>query len=134
MKDSALAESEKKPSRSRVLVIDDDRFFVETVKIVLERQGIGVLSAEDGPEGLNTARSEKPDLIILDRQMPEMDGNEVLKILKSEDRTRNIPVMMLTGVNSATDIVESLNLGAQDYIIKPFTEDDLLVRITRMLI
>lgn len=120
-------------NRPTVLVIDDDETLLEIVKANLTSVGLSVLCAYDGEEGLEMARAALPGMILLDRQMPGMDGNEVLEKLKEDSATKDIPVVMLTATNKADEIVGSLCLGAEDYIVKPFEMDDFRVRVKKAL-
>jgi len=121
-------------SRPQILVIEDDETMNEIVKVNLARKDFSVITAFDGPEGLEMARASRPAAIILDRQMPDMDGHEVLQKLKENELTQDIPVMMLTSVNRAGEMVDSLELGATDYVVKPFAVDDFIQRVRKMLI
>lgn len=117
----------------KILVIDDDKTIREMLQDILERHGLSTICAANGQDGLKDAIRETPDAIILDRIMPGMDGNEVLQLLKQNDKTKHIPVMILTGKQSSQDISSSLQLGATDYIVKPFDEGNLIVRIKNLL-
>ncbi len=117
----------------KILVIDDDGTILMQVEQILKKNGYTPVCANDGEIGLEKAISEHPDAIILDRKMPKMDGNETLMQLKANDLTKNVPVIMLTGDNRVTDISTSLDLGAVDYIVKPFDQDNFLVRLERAL-
>ena len=120
-------------NQQKVLVIDDDETILMQVEQVLEQNNYTPVCAKNGKEGLEKAETGQPDIIILDRRMPEMDGNETLIQLKANDRTKEIPVVMLTGDNQISDISTSFDLGAIDYIVKPFNQDNLLVRIAKAL-
>lgn len=115
---------------TRLLVVDDHEDNRVLLKLVLEARGFGYLGAASGPEGLAIAQQERPDLILLDLQMPEMDGFEVLKALKAHSVTRTIPVIILTATYLEPLSVErGLGLGADEYLTKPINPDELLVRI-----
>jgi DNA-binding response OmpR family regulator len=103
-----------------VLVIDDDEIIREALKRSLKLYGFKVYPAEDGLTGLNLAREKKPAFILLDWMMPEMDGLEVLSELKHNKRTENIPVFMLTDKGMIGDLDQAFEIGADDYITKPF--------------
>ena len=120
-------------AKSYLLVIDDDETMCLLVKSVLQKEGFETASAENGVEGLNIIKTAPPQGIILDWNMPEMNGLDVLKQLKSDDKTKSIPVMMLTSKNDVIDISASLEAGAYDYIIKPFDYQIFTMRIKRML-
>lgn len=118
---------------SKILIIDDDEVTLKIVSATLQHRGFTVLNASSGAEGIKKANLESPDVILLDRMMPDMDGNAVLKELKDNEKTKTIPVVMLTGKSQMGDITESLTLGARDYIVKPFDHDNLLARIGNIL-
>ncbi|MHC4791025.1 MAG: response regulator [Planctomycetota bacterium] len=103
-----------------VLVVDDEEHIRMVVEYNLRLDGFEVYLAEDGPAGLRLAREIVPDVILLDWMMPEMDGLEVLSELKHDERTEHIPVFMLTAKGMASDIERAFELGADDYITKPF--------------
>ncbi len=118
---------------SKILIVDD---YVENLKVLgsyLLQKGIQVTPATKGNQAILLAQSKPFDLILLDIQMPEMDGYEVCKILKSDDRTKDIPVIFLSARNDTQDIVKGFNVGAVDYITKPFNSDEILSRIKNHL-
>ncbi len=122
----------------KILLIDDDADFVESTKIVLESKSYQVIVANEGEEGLQKAREENPDLIILDVIMPVKDGFTTAKQLKADPHLGKIPVLMLTGFaerGGETSIPTSrgLTLEAEDYIDKPISPDDLLKRVENYL-
>lgn len=119
--------------KSKILVVDDEKDILELVGLILSGEGMSVLQAQDGLSALEIARKEKPDLILLDIMMPEIDGWEVLKILKIEEETKHIPVAMLTCKTETRDKVLGIQEGAVDYITKPFAPEDLIVRVQDML-
>ncbi len=106
--------------RDTILVIDDEDHIRMVVEYNLKLEGFDVYSAENGSVGLEIARQEVPDVVLLDWMMPEMDGLEVLTELKHDKRTAHIPVLMLTAKGMDADIDRALELGADDYITKPF--------------
>jgi two-component system OmpR family response regulator len=114
----------------RVLVVEDDRTLLEVLQYNLAREGYDVLTAADGAKGLETARSDKPDLVILDVMLPKMDGYEVCRILRRET---TVPIMMLTAKTEETDRVVGLEVGADDYVTKPFSMRELMARVRAML-
>ncbi len=118
---------------AKILVVDDEKDILELVSLILTEEGLQVFTAQDGLGALEIARKEKPDLILLDIMMPEIDGWEVLKILKIEEETKNIPVAMLTCKTETRDKVLGIQEGAVDYITKPFAPEDLLLRVQDML-
>ena len=105
--------------RIPILVVDDDSEFQELIEYNLRLAGFEVFQAMNGPDGLEIARKEKLEVILLDTTMPEMDGLEVLSELKHDDRTEKIPVFMLTGKTMVGDIERAFEVGADDYITKP---------------
>lgn len=120
-------------NQDKVLIIDDDNVILMQVEQILENNDYVTICTNNGTAGLEKAVSEKPDVIILDRRMPEMDGNETLIQLKENKATKNIPVIMLTGDNQVADISHSFDLGAVDYIVKPLDVDNFLVRLKKVL-
>ena len=114
---------------AQILIIDDSRLIVHVAKDFLTRNGHEVLSAQDGPQGLELAKSNLPDLILLDLVLPQMDGYEVCKKLKQDETTSIIPVIMLTSKSESGDKVRGLQIGAVDYVTKPFDEAELLARV-----
>jgi CheY-like chemotaxis protein len=116
-----------------ILVADDDPMLVTLVRAVLEAAGHSVVSAHDGPSALRRAMERLPDLILLDGQMPGMDGIDVLRALKSDLRTARIPVVMLTARKAEEQVRRAVELGAAGYVTKPFEAEDLPRRIARHL-
>ena len=111
----------------RILLIEDDRFLRKAAEAALRRQGFSVLTAADGEEGLRLARSELPDLVLLDLIMPGLQGFEVLKLLKGEDTTSGIPVMILSNLGQDSDVKSAMEAGAADYLIKANLALDVLI-------
>lgn len=118
---------------STILLVDDDPLIIELVQFNLEKWGYQVLVARDGGEALELARSQKPDLIILDLMLPVIDGLEVCRRLHADSTTRNIPIIMLTARGEEADKVLGLELGADDYMTKPFSPRELLARVKARL-
>jgi len=116
-----------------ILFIEDEKNIVELVKYNLEQEGFRVLSATKGNAGLETALKVKPALVLLDLMLPEMGGLEICKILKKNEKTRLIPIIMLTAKGTESDKVVGLELGADDYITKPFSPRELVARIKAVL-
>ena len=104
----------------KVLVIDDEREILDIAQVILRHSGYQPLTAANGNEGLEMARREHPDLVLLDILMPDLSGWEVLKRLKADPGTREIPVMMLTALAQDEEILQGLKAGAVEYLIKPF--------------
>ena len=117
----------------RILVVDDEPDILNLLDYNLKKAGFKVLSAKDGPEAIDTARLKKPDLILLDIMLPDMEGTEVLKRLKTYDATRHIPVIMLTAKGEEVDKIVGFELGAEDYITKPFSPRELILRVRAVL-
>lgn len=118
---------------SKILVIDDDETVLEIVNTVLKDAGYAVECFSDGPAGLKRAATYMPSAIILDRNMPVMNGNQILKELKDNPHTAQIPVIMLTGDAEHSNISQNLEMGARDYIVKPFDPNALLLRLRNTL-
>ena len=116
-----------------ILLIEDEKNIAELIKYNLEREGFRVLTAMKGNAGLDMALKEKPDLVLLDLMLPELGGLDICKTLKHNDKTRNIPVIMLTAKGTETDKVVGLELGADDYVTKPFSPRELVARIKAVL-
>lgn len=117
----------------KILVCDDERSIVRLIQVNLERQGWQVVTAYDGKEGLEKIRSEKPDICVLDVMMPYMDGFEVLKNLRREPETQNLPVVMLTAKAQDKDVFEGYHFGADVYLTKPFNPMELVTFIKRII-
>jgi CheY-like chemotaxis protein len=117
---------------TRVLVIDDEMAIVDVIRKVLEWNGYEVLAATDGSRGFATAQRQSPDAIVLDLMMPVMDGFEVLEALRSNDRTANVPVLVLTAVLSDAVEERCISLGASSYLRKPFEPNELLEALQTM--
>jgi two-component system alkaline phosphatase synthesis response regulator PhoP len=117
----------------KILVVDDEDILVETIAYNLEQAGYQVLTAADGASALEIAHRESPDLIILDIMLPEMDGLEVCRQLRREGNTATTPIIMLTARGDEIDKVVGLEVGADDYVTKPFGRRELLARVRAML-
>lgn len=117
----------------KILAIDDEPDVLEFLQLVLERSGYVALTAPNGTEGLIKAHVEQPALILLDIMMEEMDGWETLRLLKLDDNTREIPVVILSARAEPRDKIRALQEGAVDYIIKPFSVVDSLEKIRAIL-
>lgn len=120
-------------AKEKILVVDDEEDIVELVRYNLSREGYQTLSAETGEKALRLARTEKPDLIVLDLMLPGMDGLEVTRAMKGDAELRRIPIVMLTAKGEEPDIVAGLELGADDYIVKPFSTRVLVARVRAAL-
>jgi diguanylate cyclase (GGDEF)-like protein len=115
--------------KDRVLLVDDDPDIRSVVEITLELAGLEVRAVEDGVSAIAAAREECPDVIVLDVMMPRMDGFEVVRRLREDARVSHVPVVMLTAKAQLTDKVAGLDLGADDYVTKPFDGEELVARI-----
>ncbi|SPE61242.1 Alkaline phosphatase synthesis transcriptional regulatory protein PhoP [Verrucomicrobia bacterium] len=119
--------------RSKILVVDDEPEAVELVEFNLKQAGYDVATAPDGAEALKKAHALTPNLIILDLMLPELDGLEVCKMLRRDPATSSVPVIMLTAKAAEIDRVLGLELGADDYITKPFSPRELVLRVKNIL-
>ncbi|MGB0774645.1 MAG: response regulator transcription factor [Akkermansiaceae bacterium] len=117
----------------KILVIEDEADIADLVSFNLKRNDFDVVHAADGLLGLTAAREEKPDLIVLDLMMPGMDGISLFKELRREDDTRSIPVIMLTARGQTEDKILGLEIGADDYMTKPFSPRELVLRARNLL-
>jgi two-component system phosphate regulon response regulator PhoB len=117
----------------KILVVDDEPEAVELLEFNLKQAGYVVTTAEDGAEALKKARTQSPDLIVLDVMLPEMDGFEICKALRLDSATRRMPILMLTAKAGEIDRVLGLELGADDYLTKPYSPRELLLRIKKIL-
>ena len=120
-------------NRATVLVIDDEKDLLELVRYNLEKEHLDVITATDGQSGLDIGLRHKPDLVLLDLMMPGMNGLEVCKQLRGDARTRRVPIIMLTAKAAETDKIVGLEMGADDYIVKPFSVRELLARVRAVL-
>jgi two-component system alkaline phosphatase synthesis response regulator PhoP len=120
-------------ANEKVLIVDDELHIVELLKYNLETNGYKVIYALNGKDGLDMVFDKKPDLVLLDIMLPEIDGFDVCKKMKKDKDTENIPVIMLTAKGEEFDKILGLELGADDYITKPFSVRELLARIKAVL-
>jgi len=120
-------------AKEKILVADDEKDILELLKFKLSREGYQVTCAASGEEALSRVRLEPPDLIVLDLMLPGIDGIEVTRELKNDPDTKNIPIVMLTAKGEEADIVTGLELGADDYITKPFSPRILIARVKAVL-
>lgn len=119
----------------KILIVEDDEFLLQMYVTKLELESFQVLSAANGEEGLKVAFKEKPDLILLDLKLPKIDGFEVLRDLKSNEDTKNIPVVVLTNFSEKEHIDKCLSLGAEDYLIKAhFVPSEVITKIKKILV
>ena len=117
----------------RILVVDDERSILDFIRLGLQSEGFQVDTAQDGPTGLSLARSHIPDVIVLDVMLPGIDGLKITQRLRAEITTANIPILMLTAKDEVSDRVAGLESGADDYLTKPFSFDELLARIRALV-
>ena len=120
-------------ARGVILVIDDEEDILELVRLNLTREGYDVLTATTGEQGLELAKSKQPSLIVLDLMLPVMDGLQVCKVLKNHPKTAGTPIVVLSAKGQESDIVAGLEVGADDYVTKPFSAKVLVARIRRIL-
>jgi two-component system, OmpR family, phosphate regulon response regulator PhoB len=116
-------------ARPRILIIEDERGLTDVLTYNFQREGYDVIVAADGQEGLRKAQMQLPDVVILDLMLPGMDGLEVCRELRSGERTRSLPILILTAKAEETDQVVGFSLGADDYVTKPFSVKVLLQRV-----
>jgi DNA-binding response OmpR family regulator len=120
-------------SPKKILIIDDEVDLVETIRFPLEMEGFHVLVSCNGEEGLNQARKESPDLILLDLMLPKLDGYKICRLLKFDERYKHIPILMLTAKIQEKDKATGMETGANEYITKPFEMDELMKKVKRYL-
>ena len=120
-------------AKGRILVVDDEIYIVHILDFSLGMEGYEVLTALDGEQALEKARAEKPDLIVLDIMMPKLDGYETCKRLKADATTKDIPVILLSAKGRNVDQKVGFEVGADDYITKPFSPRKLVERINAIL-
>lgn len=121
---------DKKPL---VLVVDDMPRNLQILSTILDNEGYDITFANNGKQAIDVANSALPDLILLDVMMPEMDGFEACKILKSQEKTKDIPIIFITGRSQSEDIVKGFKAGAVDYVTKPFNTIEMISRIQNHL-
>jgi two-component system alkaline phosphatase synthesis response regulator PhoP len=120
-------------SKGKILVVDDEIYIVHILDFSLGMEGYEVVTALDGEQALERVASEKPDLIVLDIMMPKLDGYEVCRAVKSNPATRTIPVILLSAKGRNVDQKMGFDVGADDYITKPFSPRKLVERINQLL-
>ena len=113
---------------NKILVVDDDVAINELIKVNLELAGYKVIQANDGIKGFALAKQEAPSLVILDVMMPDVDGFTVAKRIRQNEETKDTPILMLTALSQINDKVKGFNIGVDDYLVKPFELEELLVR------
>ena len=118
---------------NKILVVDDDVAINELIKVNLELAGYKVIQANDGIKGFALAKQEAPSLVILDVMMPDVDGFTVAKRIRQNEETKDTPILMLTALSQINDKVKGFNIGVDDYLVKPFELEELLVRVRALL-
>ncbi len=119
--------------KKRILIVDDEKDIVETIQFRLELEAFECLVAYDGEEALSKAKKEKPDLIILDIMLPKINGYKIARLLKFDESYKMIPIIMLTARAQEKDISIGQEMGANEYVTKPFDMDMLVALVTRYL-
>ena len=118
---------------AKIAVIEDEADILEVIEYSLSKEGFGVCTALDGEEGLDLVKKEVPDLVVLDLMLPGIDGIEICRKLKSDSATRSISIIMVTAKGEESDIVLGLGIGADDYVVKPFSPRELTARVKSVL-
>ena len=121
------------PSRGRILVVEDEKMVLELIITRLEIEGYKTFSARDGYEGLARLDEVRPTAMLLDVNMPRLDGFSVLKLMKERGLLAKTPTMVLTARNQPNDVATAIGLGAKDFLTKPFRDDQLLARVARLV-
>lgn len=120
-------------SKEKILIVEDEKDIVELIQYNLEKENFKVQSANNGQKALDLVRKNHPDLILLDLMLPEIDGLEFCRILKKDPKASHIPIIMLTAKAGESDKIVGLELGADDYITKPFSVKELIARVKALL-
>ena len=121
------------PSEYKILIVDDVMSHVLLLKVLLTNEKFAIATASNGRQALEQVEKENPDLVLLDVMMPDMSGFEVAQHLKSNPNTADIPIIFLTALNSTADIVKGFQVGANDFISKPFNKEELIIRVTHQI-
>ena len=121
------------PSEYKILIVDDVMSNVLLLKVLLTNEKFAIATASNGRQALEQVDKENPDLVLLDVMMPDMSGFEVAQHLKANPKTADIPIIFLTALNSTTDIVKGFQVGANDFISKPFNKEELIIRVTHQI-
>lgn len=121
------------PSEYKILIVDDAMSNVLLLKVLLTNEKFAIATASNGRQALEQVEKENPDLVLLDVMMPDMSGFEVAQHLKSNPNTADIPIIFLTALNSTADIVKGFQVGANDFISKPFNKEELIIRVTHQI-
>lgn len=120
-------------TKEKILIVEDEKDIVKMLEYNLKKEGFRVITAYDGEDAIDLATREHPDIVLLDLMLPGMDGLEVCKSLKAQNKSKDIPIIMLTAKSQEADKVLGLELGADDYVTKPFSPRELLARIKAVL-
>lgn len=120
-------------SGDRVLAIEDESDILEVIEYNLDREGFEVTTSKSGQEGLDQIREERPDIVLLDLMLPDLDGLEVCRKIRDDDELREIPVIMVTAKDTESEVVLGLGVGADDYVTKPFNPQELVARVKAVL-
>lgn len=121
------------PSEYKILIVDDVMSNVLLLKVLLTNEKFNIVTANNGKQAIDQVKAENPDLILLDVMMPDMDGFEVAQHLKKNPATVDIPIIFLTALNSTADVVKGFQVGANDFISKPFNKEELIIRVTHQI-
>ncbi|MBD0316328.1 MAG: response regulator transcription factor [Nitrospiraceae bacterium] len=119
--------------QKKILIVEDEKDILQLVRLYLEKEGFRTVTAMTGSEGLDQVKAEKPDLLVLDLMLPQMDGLEVCKRLRSNPETARLPIIMLTAKAEESDTIVGLELGADDYVTKPFSPKTLVARVKALV-
>ncbi|MDY6931192.1 MAG: response regulator [Halobacteriota archaeon] len=119
--------------RVKILIVDDEIDSLKSLKMALEFEGYAVVEAMNGPKALDIVYAEHPDLVLLDLMMPEMDGYEVCRKMRGDSKISHIPVIMLTCISEVDNKIEGIEVGADDYVTKPFNLSELKARVKMVL-
>src|SRR5262245_54672782 len=128
-----MEPAQKTEPPARILVVEDEPDIAALVAYQLTREGFRVETAASGSDALTAVHRDVPDLVVLDRMLPGMSGDQVLRSLKGEESTRGVPVLLLTAKREQEDRIEGLELGADDYLTKPFSPRELVLRVRSIL-
>lgn len=120
-------------ANEKVLIVEDEVILLEILKIRLEKENFSIVTAESAKDGIIKAMAEKPDLLLVDIMMPEMDGVEMIKIIHSTSDFKHVPIIVISALGRESDIKRAMDAGAEDYIVKPYTFDDLIKRMRKLL-
>jgi two-component system, cell cycle response regulator DivK len=118
---------------AKVLLVEDHPDIRRVLRVQLEWMGLAVILAKNGKEGVDAAIAEKPDLILMNSIMPEMDGWQATRVLRANPETKDIPILAATAMSESADIQSWIDAGCNDYIVKPFTSDELQRKITTLI-